>query len=135
MADNWAQFSFFNVFPPREVMPKAKAAAEKALQIDDQLGEAHVSLGYVSFTYDFDWTAAGKHFDQALALNPGLHANPQLLSFVSQLTWSVAGIHRRGNQCLGTRPRVAQGKSHNLAVQLYLARTIRSSHRPIPQNP
>jgi Tfp pilus assembly protein PilF len=51
-------------------MPKAKAAAEKALQIDDRLGEAYVSLGYISFTYDFDWTAAGKQFDQALALNP-----------------------------------------------------------------
>ena len=70
MADTWSQFSFFNVFPPREVMPKAKAAAEGALQIDDRLGEAYVSLGYISFTYDFDWTAAGKQFDQALALNP-----------------------------------------------------------------
>ena len=41
-------------------MPKAKSAATKALEMDDQLAEAHVSLGYASFTYDEDWLAAGK---------------------------------------------------------------------------
>ncbi len=70
LADTYAYLSFFNVVAPREAMPKAKAAAAKALEIDDQLAEAHLSLGYVSFTYDGDWPAAGKHFEQALALNP-----------------------------------------------------------------
>lgn len=43
-------------FPGNEVMPKAKAAAEKALQLDDSLAEAHTSLGAIYFWYDFDWT-------------------------------------------------------------------------------
>jgi hypothetical protein len=54
LADTYAYLSFFGVVPPSEAMPKAKAAAAKALEIDDQLAEAHVSLGYVSFTYDGD---------------------------------------------------------------------------------
>src|SRR5258707_84001 len=70
LADTYAHLSFFNVVAPREAMPKAKAAAVNALEIDEDLAEAHVSLGYISFTYDGDWPAAGKHFEQAVALNP-----------------------------------------------------------------
>ena len=43
---------------PREVMPKAKEAAVQALAIDDGLSEAHASLAYVTFFYDWDWPAA-----------------------------------------------------------------------------
>jgi TolB-like protein len=55
LADTYAYLSFFNVIPSRQAMPKAKAAAAKALEIDHDLAEAHVSLGYVSFTYEWDW--------------------------------------------------------------------------------
>jgi tetratricopeptide (TPR) repeat protein len=120
IADTWAQFSFFNVFPPREVMPKAKAAAEKALQIDDRLGEAYVSLGYISFTYDFDWTAAGKQFDQALALNPAYTRThsfyPLYLSSVGRSQDSIDAA----TGALELDP-ASPGNSHNLAVQLFLA--------------
>jgi len=57
-------------FAPKEVMPKAKAAAEKALQLDDTLAEAHFSLGAVKFQYDYDWPRAETEFRRALALNP-----------------------------------------------------------------
>ncbi|HEV8132938.1 MAG TPA: hypothetical protein VGQ81_16945, partial [Acidobacteriota bacterium] len=70
LAESYNHLSFWTVLPPREVMPKSKAAALKALAIDDRLGEAHVALGWASFTYDWDWPAAAKHFEQALALNP-----------------------------------------------------------------
>jgi len=70
LADTYAYLSFLNVVAPREAMPKAKTAAEKGLEIDEGLAEAHVSMGYISFTYDGDWPAAGKHFERALALNP-----------------------------------------------------------------
>jgi serine/threonine protein kinase/tetratricopeptide (TPR) repeat protein len=120
MADTYAQLSFFNVFPPRDVMPKAKAAAEKALSIDDHLGEAHVSLGYVSYTYDFDWAAAGKHFDQGLALNPTYakaHSfYPLYLSSVGRSQEAIAAA----TSALEQDP-ASPGNSHNLAVQLYLA--------------
>ncbi len=61
MADAYNMISFFSVLPPREAMPKAKAAASKALEIDDGLAEAHLSLLWASFTYDWDWPAATRH--------------------------------------------------------------------------
>ncbi len=56
--------------PPREVFPKAKAAAARALEIDCTLAEAHTSLARVSITYDRDWPAAERGFKQAIELNP-----------------------------------------------------------------
>lgn len=121
LADTYAQLSFFNVFPPRQVMPKAKAAAAKALQIDDRLGEAHVSLGYVSYTYDFDWRLAGVHFDQALALNPTYaRAHTFYPLYFSSMGRSQEAI-ALANSAAQIDP-ISPALSHNLAVQLYLAR-------------
>jgi tetratricopeptide (TPR) repeat protein len=61
---------YWSELPPREAMPKARAAAEKALELDDDLAEAHVAMGLVNLWYDWDRSAAGKHFERALALNP-----------------------------------------------------------------
>ena len=58
--------------PPLEVMPKAKAAAAKALELDDSLAEAHASIGYVKLNFDWDWPGAEKEFKRALELNPNL---------------------------------------------------------------
>jgi eukaryotic-like serine/threonine-protein kinase len=59
---------------PHEVMPKAKAAALKALQLDESLAEAHVSLGGVFMFYDFDWSSAERELQRAIVLNPNLAA-------------------------------------------------------------
>jgi TolB-like protein/DNA-binding winged helix-turn-helix (wHTH) protein len=59
-----------DALPPNEAMPKAKAAAQKALQLDDGLAEAHASLAYVSMVYDWDWSTAEKEFHRAIDLNP-----------------------------------------------------------------
>ena len=52
------------------MMPKAKAAAEKALQLDDSLAEAHTSLAAIKFWYDFDWAGGERELRRAIALNP-----------------------------------------------------------------
>jgi adenylate cyclase len=65
-AYSWAKL----VVPPTEVMPKAKAAAEKALQLDDSLAEAHTSLAIIKFTYEFDWAGGEREFRRAIELNP-----------------------------------------------------------------
>jgi len=62
-ADDWYS-------PANEVMPKAKAAVEKALQLDDTLAEAHTSLALIKVSYDFDWDGAETEFHRAIALNP-----------------------------------------------------------------
>ncbi len=59
-----------DALPPNEAMPKAKAAAQKALQLDDGLAEAHASLAYLSMVYDWDWSTAEKEFHRAIDLNP-----------------------------------------------------------------
>jgi tetratricopeptide (TPR) repeat protein len=51
-------------------MPKAKAAARKALEIDDHLAEAHTSLAFVNLRYEYDWTAAEEGFQRAIQLDP-----------------------------------------------------------------
>ena len=68
-----AYFRLSNVhFPPREVMPKAKEAALRAVEIDDNLAEAHSSLGLVKVYYDHDWIGAETEFRKALKLDPNL---------------------------------------------------------------
>jgi len=59
-----------DALPPNEAMPKARAAAQKALQLDDGLAEAHASLAYVSMVFDWDWSTAEKEFHRAIDLNP-----------------------------------------------------------------
>ncbi len=54
---------------PHEALPQAEAAARKALEIDDSLGEAHLALARVSL-YHWDWLAAEKEYKRALELNP-----------------------------------------------------------------
>ncbi len=56
---------------PKEALPKAKAAAIKALELDSALGEAHNSLAFCLDGFDWDFDSAGKEFRRAIELNPG----------------------------------------------------------------
>ena len=64
LGDDWGST------PPAESFPRAKAAALKALQLDDSLAEAHTSLAFVKANYDWDFPGAEKEFQRAIALNP-----------------------------------------------------------------
>ena len=68
LADSYALMSGF--FTPRDIMPKAKAAAVRALKIDETLAEAHASLAFVKFHYDWDWLETERECKRALKLNP-----------------------------------------------------------------
>src|SRR6266571_1766970 len=61
----------YAILSPQDASPKAKAAATKALALDDSLGEAHTSLAFAMDLYDWDWAAADKEYQRAIALNPG----------------------------------------------------------------
>ena len=56
--------------PPSETMPKAAAATKRALEIDETLAEAHVSLALIKMTYDWDWPGADSQLKRATELNP-----------------------------------------------------------------
>lgn len=70
LAHAYRMFGLSLEMPAREVGPKAKAAALKAIEIDDTLAEAHAVLAFNFFWYEWGWTAAEKHFKRALELNP-----------------------------------------------------------------
>jgi TolB-like protein/Tfp pilus assembly protein PilF len=138
LADTYTYFSFFDVVPPREAMPKAKAAAARALEIDNRLGEAHVSLGYVSYMYDWDWPAAGKHFEQALTLNPAYsRAHTFYPFYLSSLGRSEEAL-AVAKRCLDLDP-ASPAVNHSLAVQFYFARqfdqAIEQAHKTLELDP
>ena len=56
---------------PKEAFPKAAAAARRAIEIDETLGEAHAALAFIQFNYEWDWAGAEKEFQRAFDLNPG----------------------------------------------------------------
>jgi tetratricopeptide (TPR) repeat protein len=70
LADTFALLGFYGYWPNREAFPKAKAAALKALEIDEALAEAHTSLGLVFFLHDWDFVRAEQEYKRAIALNP-----------------------------------------------------------------
>ena len=80
----------FGRVPPREAMPRARQAVDKALELDPSLAEAHASAGLVSMIYDWDRPAAERSYKKAIALNPnyatGFHGYAALLA-----TWGGRG--------------------------------------------
>ena len=58
------------LLPPNEAFPKAKAAAMRALQIDDRLAEAHTSLAQIKLLYEWDWAGAEREYKRAIELDP-----------------------------------------------------------------
>jgi TolB-like protein/tetratricopeptide (TPR) repeat protein len=96
IADSYYQLSSL-VLVPGEAIPKARAAAVKALEIDENLAEAHASLGIIKAQYDWDRAGAAKEFRRAIELNSNyatghqwygmyLFANGQFDEALAQLT-------------------------------------------------
>ena len=73
LADTYALLGDWQyaVMTPKEALPKARAAATKALELDGGLGEAHNSLAFCLDGFDWDFNAAGAEFQRAIELNPG----------------------------------------------------------------
>jgi TolB-like protein/DNA-binding winged helix-turn-helix (wHTH) protein/Flp pilus assembly protein TadD len=73
LADTYALLGDWQyaVMTPKEALPKAKAAAIKALELDNALGEAHNSLAFCLDGFDWDFDSAGNEFRRAIELNPG----------------------------------------------------------------
>jgi serine/threonine protein kinase len=70
IADHFIMMGLWNYLPPQTARLRAKEALDKALEIDDQLGEAYTSLGYYQCLFDWDWPAAEKNLKRGIALNP-----------------------------------------------------------------
>ena len=70
IADHFIMMGLWNYLPPETARLRAKEALDKALEIDDQLGEAYTSLGYYQCLFDWDWPSAEKNLKRGIALNP-----------------------------------------------------------------
>jgi tetratricopeptide (TPR) repeat protein len=70
LSDSYIMLGMYYTLPPTEAYEKAKAAAARALELDDTLAEAHTSLGTIRFRFDWNWQEAEREFKRALELNP-----------------------------------------------------------------
>jgi len=82
---------YYNALPHAEAFPKAKAAAAKALDLDEKLAEAHGTLGITRLICDWDWTGADKECQRALELNPN---DPLVLLLHSLYILSLDRLHQ-----------------------------------------
>jgi serine/threonine protein kinase len=95
LGDAYSVMGYYGVVPINVAMAKARAAALKALALDDRLAEAHVTMAFARLFQDWDWAAAQEAFERALALNPRLpmaHSFYGLFSVAAGET--AAGIQR-----------------------------------------
>jgi DNA-binding winged helix-turn-helix (wHTH) protein/TolB-like protein/Tfp pilus assembly protein PilF len=97
--------SYGNSFlAPGVAMPKAKAAIEKALVLDDSSAEAHTSLAYIRLVNDWDWAGAEREFKRALELDPECVNAHHWYSHELMALGRIAESHRESEIALGLDP-------------------------------
>lgn len=98
IADACAVFPSYSGQPPKDWLPRAREAALKALQLDEELSEAHASLGQILEIYDYDFAGAEREFKRAIELNPNNASAHQwygeLLSHLGRREESFARFQR-----------------------------------------
>ena len=117
LADSYALLADYNVLPAKEVMPRAKTAAMKALEIDDAIPEAHASLGWAKLTLDWDWPGAEKEFKRSLELNP---------NYATAHEWYAEYLITagRGDEARASMKRAQDLEPASLPISVSLASTL-----------
>jgi len=97
IADSYFSLSAVHL-PPKKALPMSKAAAIKAIEIDDELADAHISMGLIKVWYDHDWRGAEKEYKRAIELNPGAALAHQryatYLAFIGRLDEAMLELKR-----------------------------------------
>jgi DNA-binding winged helix-turn-helix (wHTH) protein/TolB-like protein/Tfp pilus assembly protein PilF len=70
VADSYATLGVFGVLAPHEAFPRARQAAQRALEIEPDLAAAHAALGHIIVQYDLDWQVGMAEYNRAIALDP-----------------------------------------------------------------
>jgi TolB-like protein/DNA-binding winged helix-turn-helix (wHTH) protein/Tfp pilus assembly protein PilF len=98
LADAYALLGFRGGFPSKDALSRAKAAALKAIELDDTLAEPHASLAFIAETHEWDWATAEREYKRALELNPGdaraHHWYAGYLMYVGRLEEGIAEARR-----------------------------------------
>jgi eukaryotic-like serine/threonine-protein kinase len=121
LADSYATMGNNRLLPPDEAFPKAEAAAEKALSLDEDLAEAHASLAFAHWNYDFDWDVVDREYKRAIELNPGYatayHWYSGYLSGMGRYSEAIAAV-KKARELDPLSPRI----NANVGFILYFAR-------------
>ena len=110
-----------NPLPPRQRMPQAKAAAMKALELDNTLVEAHTTLARVLFAYDWDWSGAEKEFKRAIELNPRYSPAQQWYGEYLSATARLREANAEGKRAQELEP-LSLIINFNVALTFYFSR-------------
>lgn len=98
LADSYGLLAYYSHLSPDEAFPRAKAAIQHALEIDDGAAEAHTSLGYITQMYEWNWSEAEREFKRAVELNPsyatGHHWHATYRMMVGQFDEAIEEIRR-----------------------------------------
>ncbi len=109
LSDTYTLLQNYGLLSPEEAYPRAKAAALKALELDETLAEAHTSLAGVLEDYDWDWSGAEREYKRAIELNPNYETAHQwygiLLSSLGRHEEALAQV-KRARELAPTSPRI-----------------------------
>jgi non-specific serine/threonine protein kinase len=120
LADSYSLLADYGLGAPKEGFSKANEAALKALEIDNTLAEAHVSLAFIKADYAWDWSGAEKEFERALVLNPSYAIAHQWHGFALWKTGRLEEAIAEHKRALELDP-LSLAVNRNLGLTFYLA--------------
>lgn len=82
LADCFVMLGFMHALPPREILPKVKAAARRAIELDPSLADPHATLGYAAGLFEWDMATAQQELEEAMRLNPNYPWAPHWLGIL-----------------------------------------------------
>jgi len=119
IADTYALFAFYSILPPHQVVPKAREAAEKAIQLNPARVEPYTVLAYITTFYDWDWTEANKQFEKAIAINASYApAHYWYSNYLSWVNKDYENSTREGFRAIELDPLISH--SHSSLSTVYL---------------
>ncbi|HLJ75152.1 MAG TPA: tetratricopeptide repeat protein, partial [Thermoanaerobaculia bacterium] len=122
LGEMYAASGAFAMMPPRDAFPKAKIAVQQALQLDDELSDAHCGAGVISMYWDLEYARAEREFSRALQLNP---RNTLALMHYGRLLLCLG----RFDESIALRKREIEIDPLNPGVQSFLAATYCTARR------
>ena len=82
LADCFVMLGFMQALPPREILPKVKAAAKRAIELDPTLADPHATLGYAAGLFEWDLETGQRELEEAMHLNPNYPWAPHWLGIL-----------------------------------------------------
>ena len=132
LADSYALEVDYRGMPVREGLERARTAAEKAIALDEGLAEAHTSLAWVKFIYDWDWSGAGREFRRAIELNPRYATARQWYAWLLVVLGQIDDAVAQGRLSVELDPASASGR-RGLGWLLYYAGRLADAEEQVRQ--